>query len=82
MISLVFNNINSVNDYGLTKKDVIDGFTRAINDDKNIAIMTDDRNKITLLIGKPCKDKNDDIILNMDLTDEECAVIAGKRKGV
>lgn len=82
MISLIFNNVNSVNDYGLTKKDVIEGFTRAINDDKNVGIMTDNRNEITLLIGKPCKDKNDDIILRVDLTDEEAAVIAGKRKGV
>ena len=82
MISLVFNNINSVNNYGLTKKDVIEGFTKAINDDKNICIMTDNRNEITLLVGKPCKDKNDDIILHMDLTDEEGAVIDGKRKGV
>jgi len=81
MISLVFNNVSPVNDYGLTKKDVIEGFTRAINDDKNIAII-DDRNEITLLIGQPCKDKNDDITLHIDLTDEEGAVIAGERKGV
>jgi len=81
MISLVFNNVSPVNDYGLTKKDVIEGFTRAINDDKNIAII-DDRNEITLLIGQPCKDKNDDITLHIDLTDEEGTVIAEERKGV